>query len=144
MKVEQGKKIKMEYELGVEGGETIESSESRGPIEFICGSGAMLAGLEKAIEGMEAEQEREGVIPAEEAFGTLESLPTKDLTREDFPEGEEVEVGKVFEAKDPAGNVVKFTVVEMEGDKIVVRFDHPLAGKDIRYKVKILEISDPN
>ncbi len=41
MKIEQGKKIKMEYEIGIEGGETIESSADRGPLEFIHGTGAM-------------------------------------------------------------------------------------------------------
>jgi len=144
MKVEQGKKIKMDYELGVEGGETIESSASRGPIEFIHGSGAMLAGLERAIAGLEVGAERDGVIPPAEAFGTQESLPRRTLGRADFPAGEEVELGKVFEAKDPTGNPVKFTVVEIDEDKVTVRFDHPHAGKEIRFKVKILEISDPN
>lgn len=144
MKVEKGKKIKMEYELGIDGGDTIESSASRGPLEYIHGSGAMLAGLESRIEELEVGDEKEGVIPAADAYGTEDMLPTTSLTQADFPEGETIEEGKLFEARDPSGNPVKFKVVEMDGETIKVRFIHPLAGKDIRFKVKILEISDPN
>jgi len=144
MKVEKGKKIKMEYELGIEGGDTIESSHLRGPLEYVHGSGAMLAGLESRIEGLTVDDEKEGVIPAAEAYGTEESLPTTKLPRTGFPDGEELTEGKLFEAKDSGGNPVKFKVLEIGDEQVTVRFQHPLAGKDIRFKVKILEISDPN
>jgi FKBP-type peptidyl-prolyl cis-trans isomerase 2 len=144
MKVEKGKKIKMEYELGVEDGETIESSESRGPLEYVHGSGAMLSGLEAQIEGLEVGDEKSGVIAAADAYGTEESLPTTVLAKSDFPSDDPVEEGKVFEASDPQGNPIKFKVISMEDDSVTVRFLHPLAGKNIRFKVKILDISDPN
>lgn len=144
MKIEKGKKIKMDYELGIVDGDTIESSADRGPLEYIHGSGAMLPGLESQIEGLEEGDEKDGVIPAAEAYGTEESLPTTTLTKRDFPPEEEIEEDKLFEARDPGGNPIKFKVVAIEGEKVTVRFLHPLAGKDIRFKVKIIEISDPN
>ena len=143
MKVQKGNRIKMEYELGVEGGDTIESSATRGPLEYVHGSGSMLAGLEARIEGLETGDEKEGVIPAAEAYGTEDSLPTKELARADFPSDDAVEMGKVFEASDPAGNPVSFKVVAIDGDAVTVRFLHPLAGKNIRFKVKILSIAAP-
>ena len=105
----------------------------------------MLEGLEKRIEGLKKGDEEEGKIPLEDADGTEESLPTKVLPRSSFPDGE-LEVGKAFEAKDPNGNDVSFTVVEVDEDKeeVTIRFNHPLAGKTISFKVKILEIDDPN
>lgn len=142
MTVEKGKKIKMEYELAIDGGDLIESSASRGPIEYIHGGGMMLPGLESRIEGLTVGDEKEGVIPAVEAYGTEDTLPTKTMTRNEFPAGAEISDGQVFEAKDPNGNPVKFHVVSVDGDEITVRFDHPLAGKDIRFKVKILNISE--
>ncbi len=144
MKVEKGKKIKMEYELGVEGGDVIESSTTRGPLEYIHGAGKMLPGLESRIEGMEVGDERDGVIPPAEAYGTEESLPTTTLPRAEFPAGEGLEVGKVFEAKDASGMPVSFTVTKIEETTVTVRFNHPLAGKSIRFKVKILDITEPN
>ncbi len=144
MKVEQGKKIKMEYELGVADGATIESSAKRGPLEYIHGGGKMLPGLEKRIEGLGVGDEKEGVIPAAEAYGTEDSLPTMDIPRSNFPASEELKAGKPFEAKDAQGNPIRFKIVEVHPDKVTVRLDHPLAGKDIRFKVKILEIIEPN
>jgi len=144
MKVEKGKKVKMEYELGIEGGETIESSEARGPLEYVHGAGSMLPGLESRIEGLGEGDEKEGVIPASEAYGTEETLPTTVVPASNFPGDEPVEKGKFFEAKDLSGNPVRFKVLEVDGDNVTVQFQHPLAGKNIRFKVKILEISEPN
>lgn len=143
MKVERGKKITMEYELGVVGGDTLESSEDRGPLEYVHGAGNMLTGLESRIEGLTEGDEKEGTIPAEEAYGTEDTLPTKVLPTDTFPEGE-LEVGKSFQAKDQAGNDVSFKVIELDDDKgeVTIRFNHPLAGKDISFKVKILAVAE--
>ena len=108
MKVEKGKKVKMEYELRTEGGFLIETSAQRGPIEYVQGEGKMLSGLESRIEGMSAGEERDGLIPAAEAYGTDETLPLLQVPRENFPGGEEIKVGRPFEAKDASGNTVRF------------------------------------
>lgn len=143
MKVEAGKKVKMEYELRVDGGDLIESSASRGPIEYVHGRGTLPPAIEKEIDGLAVGEDKEGVVKA--AFGTEDTLPTTELSRKEFPKDDSIEEGKVFEGKDPTtGNPVKFTVTEVGEDTVKVRFDHPLVGKDIRYKVKILEVSDPN
>lgn len=141
MKISQGKSVTMEYELAIEGGEVLESSENKGPLTYVHGTGQMLPGLEKRLEGMGVGDNAEGVIPAAEAYGTEETLPTTLLNRSDFPEGEALEPGREFQARDPGGNPVSFTVVESEGDQVRVRFNHPLAGKDIRFSVKVLQIS---
>jgi FKBP-type peptidyl-prolyl cis-trans isomerase SlyD len=144
MKIEKGKRVKMEYELLLMNGELIESSSKRGPIEYIHGEGMMLPGLEKQIEGLGPQQKKEGIIKAEEAYGTAQTLPHIQLSPKDFPSGEPIEIGKCFEAKDKDGHTVQFTVVAVGDGRITARLDHPLAGKDIRYRVKILEVNDAN
>lgn len=143
MKVEADKLVKMDYELAIDGGDVIESSEKTGPLEYRHGDGRMLASLESRIEGLEEGDEKEGVIPAEEAYGREEDLPTREIPRNEFPEGEELEIGKAFEAKGPDGAPVNFAVTAIDDDKVTVRFMHPLAGKAIRFKVKILSVKDP-
>ncbi len=141
MKVEKGKKIKMEYELRTEGGFLIETSAQRGPVEYVQGDGKMLSGLESRVEGMSAGEEKEGVIPAAEAYGTEETLPLLQVPREHFPTGEQIKAGRSFEAKDANGNTVRFKVMKEEAGQVIVQLAHPLSGKDIRFKVKILEVS---
>ncbi len=146
MEIKRGEKVRLEYELKVAGvpGEVIESSNKSGPIVYEHGAGKMLPGLEKRLEGMAIGDEKRGVIPAAEAFGTEESLPTRELPRKEFPKGEKLEVGRVFEARDPSGQPVSFKIVSVGADKVKVRFLHPLAGKDIEFYVKVLMIDDPS
>ena len=141
MNVEQGKLIKIDYELAVDGGDVIESSDKAGPLEYEHGTGKMLAGLESRIEGLEIGAEKDGVIPAKEAYGLEEDLPTREIPKAEFPEGD-LEEGKLFEATGADGNPVSFKIVAFDDEKVTVRFLHPLAGKDIRFKVKILNVRD--
>jgi len=143
MKIAPGKKIEMEYELRIEGGAVIESSTDRGPIQYVHGSGSMLPGLERQLEGLGPGDEKEGVISAEEAYGSEESLPTATISRDSFPTDEDIVVGKSYEANDPEGKPVQFSVVSLEQDKVAIRFSHPLAGKRIRFSVKILQVRNP-
>jgi FKBP-type peptidyl-prolyl cis-trans isomerase 2 len=103
----------------------------------------MLPALEKRLEGMAIGDEKRGEIPAAEAFGTEATQPTSEVPRTSFPKGESLEVGRAFEAKGPQGQPVSFKVVKVEGDKVTVRFLHPLMGKDIEFWVKVLMIDDP-
>jgi FKBP-type peptidyl-prolyl cis-trans isomerase SlyD len=143
MRIQRGEKVRLEVELKVKGGDVIESSKKTGPVVYVHGEGKLLPGLEKRLEGMAIGDELSGVIPAAEAFGTEESLPTRKLPRREFPAGEKLEPGRVFEAKDAAGHPVSFRIVAADGEKVKVRFLHPLAGKDIEFHVKVLVIDDP-
>lgn len=142
MKIENGKKVSIEYELRVVGGDVIESSAQTGPVEYVHGAGRMLPALEARLEGLTAGDERTGVIPAKDAYGSEESLPTRELPLTDFPPGETPVVGKRFEASDTDGHAVGFVVVELNDQSATVRFLHPLAGKDISYTVKVLRVGD--
>jgi FKBP-type peptidyl-prolyl cis-trans isomerase 2 len=143
MKIEKGLRVTLEYELRVDGGEIVESSSKTGPLQYVHGEGKMLPALERQIEGLTAGEEREGLIMAAEAYGDEESLPTKEIKRDEFSEDEPPEVGKSYQARDPHGAPVDFSVVAIDGDSITIRFNHPLAGKDLRYKVKILNVAEP-
>ncbi|MBW2736040.1 MAG: FKBP-type peptidyl-prolyl cis-trans isomerase [Deltaproteobacteria bacterium] len=141
MRIANGIRVKVEYELSIDD-EILESSEKTGPLEYIHGKGRMLPGLEKRLEGCEKGDEREGVIPPGEAYGNPEDLPTKALKRDEFPEGVAIEIGEKLEATSPEGAPVTFEITEIGEEIIVVRFTHPLAGKSIHFKVKVLDVTD--
>jgi len=143
VEIKRGEKVRLEVELKVVGGEVIESSRKSGPIVYEHGAGRMLPGLETRLEGMAIGDEKRGVIPAAEAFGTEDTQPTTDLPRAAFPAGDALEIGRVFEAKSPQGQPVTFKVVKVGDDKVTVRLLHPLMGKDIEFWVKVLMIDDP-
>lgn len=145
MKVGPGRAVEIEYELKVKGGEVIESSDKTGRLRYVHGDGRMLAGLEKRLEGLGPGDEQKGVLPAKEAFGTEESLPVKEMPRSAFPKDAKLEAGTVFEAKDPAsGSPVRFKMLSVGGDLVRVRLLHPLVGREIEYRVRIIAVRDPS
>ena len=140
MQVSAGQLVRIAVELRVKGGELIESSKRTGPVEYKHGTGQMLAGLEKQLEGLRAGDEKTGVIAAADAFGTAESQPKVIVPRSSFPVGTSVAVGAQFEAKGPQGTPVTLEILSADGDAIHTRVVHPLAGKDIEYAAKILGV----
>jgi len=143
MKIGSGLSVRIEYELKIKGGDVIESSVRSGPLHYVQGGGKMLPGLEKRLEGLSPGDERSGHIPAAEAFGTEDALPIKSMARKDFPAGMTPSVGLVFEAKGPHGEAVNFKVMSVTADNVTVRLLHPLVGRDLEFKVKVLSVTDP-
>lgn len=141
MKIEKGKRVRIQVILKVVDGDVIEKSG----LEYVQGSGTMLSGLEKALEGLEAGAEKKGVLPAKEAFGVEEDLPTSQLPRDKFPKDAKFEEGQVFTAAGPDGQDVNFKIISVgkKKDPIEVRFLHPLTGKDIEYEAKVISVTDP-
>lgn len=138
MKIATGHKVRIEFELRVKGGDKIEHST----VEYIQGEGKILPAIEKRLEGLAIGQEKAGDIPAKEAL-IEESLPTKEIPRSEFPKEAKLSEAQIFEAKGPDGSSVHFKVVKIDSSKVTVRFLHPLLGKDLSFKVKVLMIEDP-
>lgn len=134
--------VSLEYEIRVEGGELLESSAQRGPLRFVSGTGQLLAALEKRIDKLKQDQEESGVIPAKEAFGDESQLPLKEIARREFPAGEKLEVGRVFEARAGGGERIRFVIVEETAEVVKVRYLHALHDKNIAYKIKVLATED--
>ena len=146
MKVEEGKVVTLEYTITTEKGELIESSAGRGaPLTFIFGSNCGLPeGVNEHLAGMDENEEKDFALPPEKAFGTPDSGPTMRLSKTAFPGDVDIKVGASFQGDMPGTNqTVNFVVTENLGEEVVVRLIHPLAGKTINVKAKILEVREP-
>lgn len=133
MKIEPGKKVKLDYSLSVEGVGVIESSESRGPLEYVHGENSLPLGLEGELTGLNEGQERQGSFEVE--------IPTVEMKKTDFPKDFAFDKGARFTAKKD-GQDIELSVVSVDGDAVTVSPVHPLAGKKISYTVKVLKVSD--
>jgi FKBP-type peptidyl-prolyl cis-trans isomerase 2 len=143
MKIAAGLSVQIEYELSIKGGDVIESSARSGPLRYVQGQGKMLPGLESRLVGLSPGDEKRGEIPAREAFGTEDALPVKEMPRKDFPKEAKLEPGSVFEAKSPKGETLRLKIVSATSDKVKARLLHPLVGRDLAFRVKVLSVSDP-
>ncbi len=147
MKVEEGKVVVLEYTITTDTGELIESSAGRGePLTFLFGSQSGLPdGINEHLAGMAKDEEKDFSLPPEKAFGTKDSGPTKTLPKTALPKDADIKVGMSFQAEmKGTTQTVNFVVTENLADQIVVRLVHPLAGKTIKVKAKILDVKEPS
>lgn len=137
MKIEKGYRVTLKVDLSVVGGQSLEKST----VEYIQGGGTMLPGLEAVLAGLEKGAKREGVIKAKDAFGAMQ--PTKKLKRSEFPKDAKLVVGEKFAGKAENGMNVILLIEKVTDDEVDVKYVHPLAEKDIKYAVEVVNVRDP-
>jgi len=139
-RIQEGQYAQVHYTGKLVDGTVFDSSEGRQPLEFQVGSGQVIPGFDEAVQGMEVNEEKNFTLKSEEAYG-----PVRDDLRKDFPKdmlGEkDVDVGQELWFKTPQGPVPG-RVLALETDTFTVDFNHPLAGRDLEFSVKLVGISD--
>jgi FKBP-type peptidyl-prolyl cis-trans isomerase 2 len=138
VKIEKGRRVTVKVDLSIVGGDSLEKKT----VEYIQGSGTMLPALEAVLTGLEKGAKKEGVLKAKEAFGA-QQLPTKKIKRSEFPKDAKLTAGERFAAKDEQKNDVVLVIEKVTQDEVEVRFQHPLADKDIKYVLEVVQVSDP-
>lgn len=136
VKIEKGRRVTLKVELSVVGGAVLEKST----VEFVQGSGTMLVGLERILEGLEKGAKREGVLEPKDAFGAQQ--PIKTLKRSDFPKDANIAAGEKLVGKADNGMNVVLQIDKVTGDQVDVRYLHPLAEKQIKYAIEVVAVRD--
>lgn len=133
--------MKLKVDLSVAGGQQLEKST----VEFVQGGGSMLSGLEAVLEGLEKGAKREGVLKAKDAFGNPAMHPLKKMKRSEFPKDAKLTEGEklVAASADKSKMNVILQIAKVSGDDVDVRLVHPLADKDIKYSVEVIDVTDP-
>ncbi len=134
--------VQVEYSLRDEEGDVIDSSglPEGEPIRYVHGYEMLVPGLEKALVGMRAGEEKEVVIAPDEGYGLYDEDLIFALDRDELPEDAEVEVGDELVAQGQDGDEVELRVLELRDDEVVVDGNHPLAGKTLWYAIKVLSV----
>ena len=128
--------VKILFEVRVDG-ELVDGSRSNKPFEFSFGVGQVIAGLEKRIINMKVGEAASIRVPAAEAYGEYNPEAIQTLSIEEFKNIENLRVGMQIQGEDDDGELTQIIVKEINDKEVTVDFNHPLAGKDLDYKVKI-------
>jgi FKBP-type peptidyl-prolyl cis-trans isomerase SlyD len=136
--------VTVDYELRDDEGDLIDASEGDDgePIRYVHGYGMLVPGLEAALAGLKAGDEREILVPAEAGYGERDEELVLEIERSEFPDPRTVEVGDEFVAESPDGDEMVMTVVELKEGSVVVDANHPLAGMALRYVVKVRDVRE--
>ncbi|NTU59807.1 MAG: peptidylprolyl isomerase, partial [Deltaproteobacteria bacterium] len=142
MVIEDRRYVTINYKLSLDSGEVVDQSEPGEPLGFIVGSGQIITGLEKALQGMAEGQSAKVTVEAEEGYGESKPELYRDIPRDNFPPDLKIEPGMGFEAKGPHGPVV-FRVRSATDDVVIADFNHPLAGQRLHFDVSVAEVREP-
>jgi len=140
-KIDKGDKIRVEYEGKLESGEVFDSSKaSEKYLEFVVGNKQVIPSFEKGIMGMKKGEEKEIILEKEDAYGKYKESLKKSVARTVLPKEQEPKNGMTLVIGTPEGYQIPAKIVDVEKDKIIIDLNHPLAGKKLIFKIKILEI----
>ena len=132
--------VAIDYTLSNDAGEVIDSSAGAEPLVYLHGAGNIIAGLEKALLGKAVGDELDVSIEPEEAYGEYSAELITNLGREMFEGVDELEVGMQFHATPPDGGMQIVTIRDIDGDQVTIDGNHPLAGQQLNFKVKVVSI----
>ena len=136
-----GDKVSVHFTGSLEDGSIFGSTQKEEPFEFIIGQKNVLPGFEDAVIGMEEGDEKEFKLEPSDAYGDHNPELTKEIPRSQLPPDEKLEPGMVLIMNLPNGFQINANITEVSDETITIDLNHPLAGKTLSFKVKILEIS---
>lgn len=137
--IHNGSKVVFDYVLTVDG-KIMDSSQAKGPLEYTQGEGNMIPGLTKQLEGMKAGDEKTFEVKPEEAYGNPDPAGIREIPFSSVPKDVKPEVGLMLNMQDQNGQAFPAKIIEIKGSSIVIDLNHPLAGKTLTFKVRIISI----
>ena len=142
MPVKEGDKIKVEYEGKLEDGTVFDSSEKHGkPLEFQVGSKHVIKGFDDGVVGMEKGEEKEIKLKPADAYGDYNPQLVKKVPKEQLPKDKEPKKDMMLMLSLPNGAQIPARITEVTEKEVNLDLNHPLVGKTLIFKVKVVDIS---
>ena len=141
--IKKGDKVKVEYTGKLEDGSVFDSSEGKEPLQFEVGAQQVIPGFEKAVEGMKKDEEKEFTLKVDEAYGPVKEEMVQEIPRDKLPAEPEPKEGMMLMMQAPTGQQIPAKITKVEDDKVTIDINHPLAGKDLTFSVKVVGVNDP-
>ncbi|MBN2052610.1 peptidylprolyl isomerase [Candidatus Woesearchaeota archaeon] len=140
--VKSGDKVKVEYTGTFDDGKVFDSSEKHGaPLEFEVGKGMIIPGFEKGVIGMKKGEEKTIHLEPCDAYGDHNPQLIKKVLRDQLPPGQEPKPGMFLVINLPNGAQFPARLTEVNEKEVTLDLNHPLAGKCLNFKFKIVEVN---
>ena len=141
MKIGKDKVVTIEYTLTDSEGTLLDQSEEGNPFTYLHGSNLIVPGLEKELEGKKSGDDFSTEVFAKDAYGEWDEKMVHAIPRDQFEVDGDVVVGMQFEAEFDNSGLI-FTVVDVQDDKVIVDGNHVLAGVDLVFAVKVIDVRE--
>ena len=141
MQIADNTVVLFDYRLTVDG-QVVDESEAGHPLAYLHGNGNIIPGLEKEMAGKSGGDKFTVTIEPADAYGDYDDNLRMSVDRSDFSGVDELEVGMQFEAEFLQGVRVA-TIEAIDGDEITINGNHPLAGEQLTFDIKVVNVRAP-
>jgi peptidylprolyl isomerase len=138
--VKAGDKVVLEYEGKLDDGQVFDTTNGRQPLEYVAGEGQLLPAFEQHIMGMAKDEEKAFTLKPAEGYGVRDESLTRDIPRTQFPQNLDLKEGAMLVIRTPDGKPMLARIAKLGKDTATLDFNHPLAGKTLHFKVKVVGI----
>ena len=139
--IEDGATVRIEYALKDDSGQTLDTNKGREPLTYRQGGRQIIPGLENALKGMRAGDEKKVTIKPEEGYGPMDPKAQIEVPKEAIPPG--AKVGNRLQGRTPSGQPQVVRVKEIKEKTVVLDTNHPLAGMTLHFDIKIVGVQPP-
>ncbi len=134
LQVADGLKVSIEYTLKLPDNSVADSNVGQAPFAYTQGAHEIVLGLENALVGMTVGQQKRIEVPATEGYGAYNPKLRQSVEKSKVPP--DVKAGSLLRSSD--GRMVK--VLEVTDKTVLLDLNHSLAGKNLIFEVKILNV----
>jgi peptidylprolyl isomerase len=140
-KVKLGDRVRVQYLGMLSSGRPMSASGGREVLNFTAGSGRVMPGISFGVVGMSVGEQKRLTLTAEQAYGAVDSKLIKEVSRQRFAPGLNLQVGKQLMATGAkSGRRRRVKVVELRPETIVIDGNHPLAGEAIEVELQLIAV----
>ena len=140
--VETGKFIQIQYAGTYDSGEIFDSNIGLDPLEFQVGSESIINGLDQGVIGMNIDDEKDITVKPEEGYGDYNDAFVLTVPLAEMRANFDPEPGMVISIQMENGSLIPARITEVGEENVLLDLNHPLAGKPLHFKVKILAINN--
>ncbi len=137
--IEAGSEVSLEYTLADVDGKVLDSNKGRPPLTFTQGEHQIIPGLESALTGMRAGDEKQVTVQPADGYGEVDPNAVAEVPKEALPPNALL-VGTQLVAKSRDGQSRLVRVKEIKEATVIIDLNHPLAGKVLHFSIKVLQV----
>lgn len=137
---QQGDTVAVHYTGTLDNGDVFDSSRERDPLEFTIGSGQVIPGFDRAVEGLAVGESRKVRLDPDQAYGEPREDLVVDVPAEQFPHDARPQVGQHVQVQVAPGQARIATIRAVNQESIRLDLNHPLAGQALTFDVELVEI----
>ncbi len=144
MNASNGNTVSIEYEGKLEDGTIFDSSkhgDHSHPLTFKIGEKMVIPGFEKEVLGMKTGEEKTFSIEPKDAYGEIREELKRDIPKSSLPQDYEPKEGMILMLNAPNGQQFPVRICNVKGKNVTLDLNHPLAGKKLIFRIKLLEIN---